>query len=351
MTEHTVPAQPAACGLHPRTFSCMATALAAAGLFSHPALAQPEPFGIDFVTVGAPGNRATLPDETPLDPDRPRGAVDYEFRIAREPLAASQYLVFANAYGPYVRDLGTALQVASNWLNMHLQTDGSWRFSLRDDWSNVAAMTDFEMAARLVNWLHNDQAAEQWAFEGGVYDTSTFAHTIPPPHQLTPAPGARFWIPSLDELTKAVYYDPDKGGPGVGGYWLYPNSSDTPLVAGLPGTGAESIGDTLITTNRTLGEWALGQYPATQTPWGLLDVSATVPALTSTLAGSSGSMSAVGSLAQSHFFAQFDRIDGDTRGDMWFGLGSAIRLASPIPSPGLMALLPAVALSRFRRRR
>ncbi|MCE7973686.1 MAG: hypothetical protein DYG92_05065 [Leptolyngbya sp. PLA1] len=148
-----------------------------------------------------------------------------------------------------------------------------------------------------------------------------------------------------------MYYDPDKGGPGVGGYWLYPNASDTPLVAGLPGTGAECIGDTLITTNRRLGEWALGQYPATQTPWGLLDVSSTVPALTVTVAGPSDSLYAVGSLAQSHFYVLFDRIDGDTRGDVWGGLGSAIRLASPVPSPGLVVLLPAVALSSFRRRR
>ncbi|MCE7973684.1 MAG: hypothetical protein DYG92_05055 [Leptolyngbya sp. PLA1] len=102
MTSHARSRQTSAPWPEPRrrALACVAPAVAAANLFAAPALAQPEPFGIEFVTVGAPGNRATLPDETPLDPDRPRGAVGYEFRIAREPLPASQYLVFANAYGP-----------------------------------------------------------------------------------------------------------------------------------------------------------------------------------------------------------------------------------------------------------
>jgi sulfatase modifying factor 1 len=31
--------------------------------------------------------------------------------------------------------------------------------------------------------------------------------------------GATVWIPSEIEWYKAVYYDPNKGGIGVGGYW------------------------------------------------------------------------------------------------------------------------------------
>lgn len=321
------------------------------GVLATPALAQPDPSGIEFVRVGSPGNRATLPSETPLDPDRPRGAVSYEFRIAKEPLAASEYLVFANAYGPHVRDLGTALQVASNWLDMFPQPDGSWRFGLREEWSNVAAMTDFEMAARFVNWLHNDHRPERWAFEGGVYDTSTFGHTIPPPHQMTPAPGARYWLPTVDELTKAVYYDPAKGGPGVEGYWAYPNASDVPLVAGLPGTGAETIGDTLIGTNRRIGDWALGQYPATQTPWGLLDVSGTVPTLTATLMSPhDDEVFVVGSFAQETLYQYHDHIAQGGGDALWFGLGGAIRVAAAVPSPSVLSALMLLLVVGPRRR-
>jgi formylglycine-generating enzyme required for sulfatase activity len=38
--------------------------------------------------------------------------------------------------------------------------------------------------------------------------------------------GATVWIPSEDEWYKAAYYDPNKGGVGVGGYWPCPTQSD-----------------------------------------------------------------------------------------------------------------------------
>lgn len=36
-----------------------------------------------------------------------------------------------------------------------------------------------------------------------------------------------YWLPSESELYKAAYYDPNKGGPGVDGYWTYPTKSDS----------------------------------------------------------------------------------------------------------------------------
>ena len=35
------------------------------------------------------------------------------------------------------------------------------------------------------------------------------------------------WIPSENEWYKAAYYDPNKGGPGVGGYWAQAAQSNT----------------------------------------------------------------------------------------------------------------------------
>ena len=39
--------------------------------------------------------------------------------------------------------------------------------------------------------------------------------------------GATVWIPSEDEWYKAAYYDPNKGGAGVGGYWAQATQSNT----------------------------------------------------------------------------------------------------------------------------
>ncbi len=39
--------------------------------------------------------------------------------------------------------------------------------------------------------------------------------------------GAKAWIPSESEWYKAAYYDPNKGGVGVGGYWQQANQSNT----------------------------------------------------------------------------------------------------------------------------
>ena len=78
-------------------------------------------------------------------------------------------------------------------------------------------------AAKFSNWLHNDKASSIAALQDGAYDTSTF--TTNPNQtfndQLTHHPVAKFWIPTLDEWIKAAHYDPNRYGPGEGGYWEY----------------------------------------------------------------------------------------------------------------------------------
>ena len=59
-------------------------------------------------------------------------------------------------------------------------------------------------------------------------------------------------IPTQDEWDKAAYYDPDKNGPGSGGYWAQATRSDT--VAG----------NTVATPNSA--NFYNGTYAATGTP-------------------------------------------------------------------------------------
>jgi formylglycine-generating enzyme required for sulfatase activity len=49
---------------------------------------------------------------------------------------------------------------------------------------------------------------------------------------------AKYFLPSEDEWYKAAYYDPNKGGAGVGGYWDYATGSDSAPTAVASGTGA-----------------------------------------------------------------------------------------------------------------
>ena len=47
---------------------------------------------------------------------------------------------------------------------------------------------------------------------------------------------AFYFLPSESEWYKAAFYDSNKGGPGVGGYWIYPTGSDTAPVSVASGT-------------------------------------------------------------------------------------------------------------------
>jgi len=97
---------------------------------------------------------------------------------------------------------------------------------------------DWRTSAIYCNWLHNGKGLDRAAFMDGAYDVSTFGYSGGGSlfsDQLTRSPGARYWVPSLDEWMKAAFYDPDRNGDGQGGWWTYSNGSDQPFVYGPPG--------------------------------------------------------------------------------------------------------------------
>lgn len=134
----------------------------------------------------------------------------------------------------------------------------------------------WRMAAIYCNWLHNGKATDRTAFLDGAYDVSTF---VPSPQghgdQRTHHPGARYWIPTWDEVLKSFHYDPHKNGPDQGEWWTVSNGSDTRYVYGPPGTlvnglPTEANGGWFDSANSQY-RVLLGAYPDIQTPWGLLD--------------------------------------------------------------------------------
>ncbi len=297
-------------------------------------------YGIEFVTVGDPGNRPTEAGELQVFPDIRIGEVTQEFRIARTEISVEQWIEFVNAYSPFysggiVNPQFTGLGIG--WLA------GQWVASDPSDWPTVMG---WDYAARYCNWLHNGKATTAEAFESGAYDTSTFTYNPDGTsnYQLTHSTDARFWIPTLDEWTKAAHWDPALNS-GSGGYWYYPASTNGPLVQGPPDTGGQT------NAGPETGPLPVGSYPSVMSPWGLLDTSGGVREWTET--------------AHDPFFGtRLTRGSGDSTFDpafsdpiefaYAFGPGATfvgLRVAAVVPAPSVISVWLAALGFTWKRTR
>lgn len=330
-----------------------ALAFATGATTGHARQSPPPSYGHDFVTVGAPGNRAALESEryygSAVTGFPNLGAVNYSYRISRTETTVRQWFDFVQVFWPFADKLGISRldqALAGGWINASNLTPGTppgWYMPQGTE--NLAIETTFRFSARYVNWLHNGKPTTNLTlatFDEGAYDAAT----------LTRQPGARYWIPSLDEWTKAVYYDPNRYGPGQEGYWLYSGMSMTPLVGGPPGTpGAQT----------SAGDWwqggvippSVGSYPGTLSPWGLLDTSGGVEEWTETPSRGGdptrrifrgdylGAPSFNGWDRNDHTFAT-GAVDGGSRG---------LRIASVVPSVNTVACISLLSILAGKRRR
>jgi len=203
-----------------------------------------------------------------------QGGVDHFYRISDTVVTVGQWFEFLQAYTPFqehssrrdnqaVSDLTTITIGMANFP----QEPGKipiYRIGAGVNPNNPALGMSWRNAARYVNWLNNGKALTLNAFEGGVCDITACdrADCFP---QLTHNPEAQIWLPTASEMIKAAYWEPNKNGVGNGGYWQYPDGSDTPLVSGRPGEpGAQTqAGPTLIEFFQAL---PVRSYPDTQTP-------------------------------------------------------------------------------------
>jgi len=199
-------------------------------------------FGQEFVVIGNAGNRAPNSMEASF-PENRRGAVGYEYGLARTELTVAQYAEFLAAYRPFYAGQYDG-NILGFWVDATPPTSsgGAWDIRPVPGTERFPADMTWRMAATYCNWLHNDKAPTAAAFASGAYDISTFTYN---PNgtsndQLARSPGARYWIPTVDEWVKAGYYDPNRYGPGQEGYWAFPNQTNSLLRPGLPGTGAET---------------------------------------------------------------------------------------------------------------
>ncbi len=338
-----------------------------------PSVLPPSDYGHQFVTIGAPGNRAALASEriwnlsgTPYAYPN-LGAVSYEYRMARTEVTVQQYASFVNAYAPFFEAANPGATSNGAFTGSHI-----WRTTLDPSappvyvfnplTANYATDMSWRMAARYCNWLHNGRptggAITQDAFERGAYDTSTFTRNADNSlnDQFTRSPDALFWIPSLNEWTKAAHYDPNRYGPGPGqeGYWINQGGQDAPLVTGAPGVGQTSAS---FGPNGERYLVDVGAYANVRSPWGLLDTSGGVSELTE-------EATFVTPAGQFHFrMVRGSRVGADVDYDVidypfleqygaGFAVGSGLRLASSVPTPGIASawfLFTSMASRRNRR--
>ena len=228
--------------------------------------------GIDFVRIGAVGNAAWAGNGQPVDDAIGRGAVNYEYNIGRLEVTTTEWVDFLNAaLDRPVNDRIPFVSVPQFWGGAATSptNPGGLRFAVRPGQGLLpVGDIDWRMSAVLCNWYHNGKSLDRGAFLNGAYDVSTFGYNGNIfTDQLAHTPGARYWIPTWDEWLKAAHYDPNKNGQGQGGWWVYSNGTDTPLIGGPPGVGQGNFGFT-----GSAFDIPLGAYPQTLSPWGLLDV-------------------------------------------------------------------------------
>jgi hypothetical protein len=330
------------------------------------AFAQPDPSGIDFVTITNPGNAPW----TGGGPNNNRGQVNYEYRIGRVEVTTAQWAEFMNAaLDRPINDRIPHVFAPQEWgAQSAPPVNGGVRsYSVPAGREMIpTGGVDWRTSAIYCNWLHNNKASNREAFLSGAYDVSTFGYDSSGQlftDQLTRSPGARYFIPSLDEWMKAAHFDPNRNGSGQGGWWLYSNSSDQPFAYGPPGVlvnGRPATANAGWSSSNFPGfspfDVPLGAYVTTTSPWGLLDVAGGTSEWTEqwhTVPGDEGPSIrrtdgsgwdwAAGGADQAGF-----RYAGIEPTSFYYEVG--FRVAAVVPSPGGGVVVLGTLLLQLRRR-
>lgn len=335
-------------------------AIATAAFATPPVLATPDDL-FEWATITHAGN--TGYDRDTVNPYLTgRGSVAYEYRIARDEVSSGQFITFLNTFTTQSDELAARIRPPLTWGGEidHSYSGPGVRYKLRTDVAHADRLpilaTDWRSAAYFVNWMNNDLSSDPSAIEDGAYDASTFGGSPPTggfTDQSTRHADARYWIPSMDEWLKAAHYDPNKEGQDQGGWWIYNNGSDTPLVGGPPGVGDTSAGWVIDDDGRPAWETPLGSYPQTMSPWGLRDVSGGGGEWTETWIPYNDNLTdriwmgaPAGSLSWADDATYFGSDYPTSRG---FNL--SFRVASTVPSPASIVALCGVILHQSTRKR
>jgi len=192
---------------------------------------------LGFVTVGNAGNLNDT--RLPGDGTAAQGAVAYNYQIGKFDVTVAQYTQFLNAvaatdsFGLYNTGMANPASSGNSSVGCGIirsGVSGSFTYSIFAGHDNFPVnYVNWGDAARFCNWLQNGQPTGPQAVgttETGAY-TLNGATSAAALKAITRNASAKYAIPSESEWYKAAYYDPNKGGVGVAGYWLFPTKSDS----------------------------------------------------------------------------------------------------------------------------
>ena len=153
------------------------------------------------------------------------GSVAYSYQIGKYDVTIGQYAAFLNSvaktdtYSLYNPNMGTDEHVAGIQRN---GSSGSYTYSVIGSPNRPITYVSWFDAARFANWLTNGE-------ENGSTETGAYTLVAGQTSGIAPAanPGAKFRLPTANELYKAAYYSPNYGGSGVEGYCAYATQSNT----------------------------------------------------------------------------------------------------------------------------
>ncbi len=377
-----------------RTLVKLALVLGASGVFAPECVLAGTgyvsgPNGHTFVTVGAPGNRGMLESERyynlPGPPNGPGpgkhittdwGRVDYEYRMGVTEVTVGQWFEFIKVAYPVWRELGFN-HSSSDFMGLYTvntappNSPANYQIGLASvlpQILNTPQQMQWRAAAMYCNWMHHGAPTgpnvDLSVFRTGAYDVSTFRRNPDGTYsdQITKSEGALYWIPDLDEWTKAAYYDPNRYGNGKEGYWYFPYQSQERPVPGNPGEG-EAYGT--MVAGGTDYPLEVGSYPDVHSPWGLLDLAGGVREWTETVPNPAfineyGLVTQTGNrLFKGDSWSQSTggiALPNDGLGGSagFFGGSNGFRLAAAVPGPASGAMLGlglAVVHRRERRRK
>jgi len=317
--------------------------------------------------VGDPGN----PDWAGGGDNDNRGGVDYEFKIGRFEVNTAQWVEFMNAaFDRPANDLIPFVHAPSAWSATRItpQNGGTRRWAVPTGGDmNAVGGVNWRVSAIYCNWLHNGKGTDRAAFLDGAYDVSTFGSYLGGDtytDQLAHHPAARYWIPTLDEWIKAAHWDPNKNGPGEGGYWTWANSSDQPPRYGPPGQLVNGL-PTTANGGWTPSTWPgfdpfaipLNAYPTALSPWGLADTAGATSEWTEAAGISPGEMFLRDRYSEGSAWAlgafSSDHVQSPLNGifPMWSLYDVGLRVAAAVPAPGPLSGLAIVATFTFSRQR
>jgi formylglycine-generating enzyme required for sulfatase activity len=329
----------------------LCTLAAAAASFVAASAAFASPVTMDWSTVGNAGNAA--------DRTTGFGSVGYEYRIGTYEVTNSQYAAFLNSVaasdpnGLYNTFMGSSARGGIT----RSGSDGSYTYSVRENMGDkpVNFVTWYD-AARMSNWMTNGQGSG--GTESGVYtfdgvnSISGITRDLSNPNQV--------FIPNEDEWYKAAYHQPADQGGDTDDYWLYATQSNAvPTIAS-----ATSIGDVAnpgqdVVNYLQGADWTgpsgnvttVGSAGSTSF-YGAFDMNGNVWEWNETLFNSS--IGVRGIRGGSFFNGEFD-LRSSSRVFLNPSLENVnnvgLRLASPVPGPGSVALLAVGAPLLARRRR